>query len=56
MRDYFKSNPGIFDMDQNPNAKWVIRLSDLKLYTCGKEAALENGIIYSTFKGRCQKG
>ena len=34
----------------NPRAKRVIRLSDLKIYSCIKECAAENGINYSTFK------
>ncbi len=43
-----------FSGANNPRAKKVIRLSDGKIYACGKEAALENGIIYSSFKAKCQ--
>lgn len=39
----------------NPNAKPVIRLSDKKIYGSGKEAALDNGVIYSTFRCWVQK-
>ena len=39
----------------NSNAKRVIRLSDGKIYGCGKDAALDNNIKYSTFKARIQK-
>ena len=40
----------------NPNAKPVIRLSDRKVYGCAKDAATDNNIKYSTFKGcRLQK-
>lgn len=39
----------------NPRAKKVIRLSDLKVYGCAKECAEDNGVIYSTFKGWVQK-
>lgn len=35
----------------NPRAKKVIRLSDGKIYDCAKEAAIDNNINYSTFKG-----
>lgn len=37
-------------------AKKVIRLSDGKVYSCGLFAAEENGINYSTFKSRIQRG
>ena len=40
----------------NPNAKQVIRLLDLKIYGCAKDAALDNNIVYSTFKSYVQKG
>ena len=39
----------------NSNAKRVIRLSDGKIYECGKDAALDNNIKYPTFKGKVQK-
>ena len=39
----------------NPRAKKVIRLSDLKIYECAKECAKDNNINYSTFKGWVQK-
>ena len=39
----------------NPRAKKVIRLSDLKIYDCAKDCAEENNIIYSTFKGWLKK-
>ena len=39
----------------NPRAKKVIRLSDLKVYDCAKDCAMENNINYSTFKGWVQK-
>ena len=42
--------------DKNPRAKRVVRLSDNKVYSCGKEAAAENNIVYSTFKQKCQRG
>lgn len=38
--------------DKNSRAKKVIQLSTGKIYTCGKYAAEENGINYSTFKDR----
>lgn len=40
----------------NPRAKRVIRLSDNKIYSCAKEAALDNNVNYSTFKTWVQKG
>lgn len=40
---------------ENSNAKLVIRLSDGKIYGCGKDAAQENEIRYSTFKSRLRK-
>ena len=39
----------------NPRAKAVMRLSDQKVYSCMKEAALDNKINYTTFKSRMQK-
>lgn len=39
----------------NPRAKKVIRLSDLKIYDCAKDCAEDNNINYSTFKGWVQK-
>lgn len=39
----------------NPRAKKVIRLSDLKIYECAKECAEENNINYSTFKSWVSK-
>ena len=39
----------------NPRAKAVIRLSDGKIYSCAKEAALENNINYSTFRDWVRK-
>lgn len=41
--------------DKNPSAKKVIRLSDGKIYACGKYAAMENQINYETFKGKCRR-
>lgn len=41
---------------KNPRAKRVIRLSDGKLYDCGKDAAAENNLVYSTFKQKCRRG
>lgn len=35
----------------NSNAKQVIRLSDKKIYGCAKDAAIDNNINYSTFRG-----
>ena len=46
---------GIQSGDNNPNAKQVIRLSDGKVYACGKYAAEENAINYQTFKGKCAR-
>lgn len=40
---------------RNPRAKQVIRLSDNKIYGCAKDAASDNGIIYSTFKSFMRK-
>lgn len=34
----------------NPRAKKVMRLLDDKIYECGKDAAIDNNINYSTFK------
>ena len=42
--------------EKNPRSKQVIRISDGKIYGCGKDAASENNIPYSTFKERCRKG
>lgn len=39
----------------NPNAKSVVRLSDGKIYSNMKEAAADNNINYSTFKGWVHK-
>ena len=39
----------------NSNAKSVIRLSDKKIYGCGKDAASDNNINYSTFKSWIRK-
>lgn len=39
----------------NPRAKKVIRINDLKIYDCIKECAEDNGISYSTLKGWIQK-
>lgn len=39
----------------NPRAKQVIRLKDYKIYSCGKEAAEDNNIVYSTFKNKCRR-
>ena len=41
--------------DKNSRAKKVIRLFDGKIYTCGKYAAEENNINYSTFKARIRQ-
>ena len=41
--------------DRNPRAKQVIRLSDGELYSCGKYAAEDNNINYTTFKGKVRK-
>lgn len=35
---------------RNPRARKIIRLSDLKVYDCIKDAAVENDINYSTLK------
>ena len=40
---------------KNPSAKQVIRLSDGKIYSCGKYAAMENQINYEIFKGKCRR-
>lgn len=40
----------------NSNAKRVIRLSDYKIYACGKDGAIDNDIKYKTFIQRTQKG
>lgn len=40
----------------NPRARKVIRMSDGKIYSCMKEAALENNINYSTFKSKMKRG
>ncbi len=50
-----ESRKGIYAGNENPHAKSVIRLSDGKIYSCGKYAAEENGIKYSAFKNRVQK-
>ena len=34
----------------NPRARKVIRIKDLKIYNCAKECAYDNDINYSTFK------
>ena len=39
----------------NYNACKIIRLSDLKIYNCIKEAAPENNITYRIIWSRCQK-
>ena len=39
----------------NPRAKKVIRLKDLKIYNCAKECAYDNNINYSTFREWVQK-
>lgn len=39
----------------NPRAKKVIRLKDLKIYSCAKECAYDNDINYSTFREWVQK-
>lgn len=41
---------------RNPHAKKVKRVSDGKIYDCMKDAAIDNGINYSTFKARMSKG
>lgn len=38
----------------NPRAKKVIRLNDMKIYDCATDAAQENQINYSTFKVHLQ--
>lgn len=40
----------------NPRARKVVRISDNKIYSCMKEAALDNNINYSTFKTRMKRG
>lgn len=40
---------------KNPRARKIIRLSDLKVYDCIKDAANENNINYSTLKTRIKK-
>lgn len=40
---------------KNPSAKQVIRLSDGKIYSYGKYAAMENQINYEIFKGKCRR-
>lgn len=39
----------------NPNSKSVVRIYDGKVYKCMKDAAIENDINYSTFKGLVNK-
>ena len=39
----------------NPRARKVIRIKDLKIYDCAKDCAEDNNINYSTFKGWVQK-
>lgn len=51
---FHKENPNAFALEKNPNSKKVIRLSDKKIYDCGKQAAIDNNINYSTFKGQCR--
>ena len=43
------------DGGNNPRAKKIIRLSDLKIYDCIKEAAEDNQIVYSTLKSRLSR-
>lgn len=40
---------------KNHSAKQVVRLIDEKIYACGKDAAAENQINYSTFTSQCRK-
>lgn len=40
---------------KNPRAKRVIRLCDGKIYQSGIEAAEDNNIVYSTFRGKCRR-
>lgn len=41
---------------ENPRAKKVVRLCDNKIYPCAKDAAEDNNINYSTFRGKCRMG
>lgn len=49
------SHKGIYVGEKNPRAKKVVRLFDGKIYECGKYAAEENAINYTTFKGKCKR-
>lgn len=46
---------GKYNDENNPNARKVIRLSDLKIYNCGKSAAKDNGISQGTLCYRCNR-
>ena len=50
-----ESHKGLQARGKHPRAKKVIRLFDLKIYDCGKDAAIDNDIDYSIFKNKCQK-
>ena len=43
-----QSRIGKYSGEDNPNARKIIRLSDLKIYNCGKFAAEDNGISQGT--------
>lgn len=49
-----QSHKGLQVGGNNPRARKTIRLSDLKIYDCGKDAAKDNDINYSTFKKYCK--
>ena len=49
-----ESHIGLYAGSKHPGAKQVIRLFDSKIYDCGKDAAIDNNINYSTFKNKCQ--
>jgi hypothetical protein len=49
-RKMSESRKGKNTGENNSNAKVVIRLADMKIYGCAKDAAIDNNINYSTFK------
>ena len=49
-----ESHKGLQAGGKHPLAKKVIRLLDLKVYDCGKDAALDNNINYATFRTKCR--
>ena len=50
-----QSKIGKYVGENNPNARKIIRLSDLKIYDYGKLAAEDNGITSGTLCYRCNK-